>query len=127
MRFDSLKKSCALLLIAVFAYSTISCAMTAQGETFFGKTVPPSQNILRYVTGDEPESLDPPVSTGQPEARIYMSLYEGLVEYHPKTMEPEPALAERWQPNNDSSEFKFYLRQNAHWSNGDPITAQDFV
>ncbi|HEX6730652.1 MAG TPA: peptide ABC transporter substrate-binding protein [Pyrinomonadaceae bacterium] len=127
MRLDSLKKSCALLLIAVFAYSTISCAMTAQGETFFGKTVPPSQNIFRYVTGDEPESLDPPVSTGQPEARIYMALYEGLVEYHPKTMQPIPAMAERWDVNNDSSEFTFHLRRNGRWSNGDPIDANDFV
>src|SRR6185295_12937521 len=77
--------------------------------------------------GDEPESLDPAISNGQPEARIYMALYQGLVEYHPKTMEPEPALAERWEGNNDSSEFRFYLRHNGRWSNGDPINAHDFV
>jgi oligopeptide transport system substrate-binding protein len=79
------------------------------------------------VTGDEPESLDPAISNGQPEARICMALYDGLVEYHPKNMSPVPALAERWQSNNDSSEFKFYLRHNGRWSNGDPIKAQDFV
>jgi len=56
-----------------------------------------------------------------------MALYEGLVEYHPKTMEPIPAIAERWHVNNDSSEFVFHLRKNARWSNGDPITANDFV
>ena len=51
----------------------------------------------------------------------------GLVEYDPKTLNPIPALAERWDVNNDSSEFVFHLRRNARWSNGDPITAQDFV
>ena len=116
-----------LLLLASLAVAASSCSVGSNKEPFFGKTDPPSQNILRYVTGDEPESLDPVVSTGQPEARIYMALFQGLVEYHPKTMGPEPALAERWEGNNDSSEFKFYLRRNARWSNGDPITAQDFV
>jgi len=67
------------------------------------------------------------VSTGQPEARIYMALYEGLTEYHPVTGEAMPAIAERWEPNGDNSEFTFYLRHNARFSNGDPITAQDFV
>ncbi len=85
------------------------------------------RNILRYVNGDEPESLDPPVSSGQPEARIYMALFDGLVEYDPKTLNAIPALAERWDVNNDSSEFTFHMRRNGRWSNGDPITAPDFV
>ena len=116
-----------LLLLALIATTAISCNVASNKDQFFGKTTPPERNILRYVTGDEPESLDPVVSTGQPEARIYMALYQGLVEYHPKTMEPEPALAERWEANNDSSEFRFFLRHNGRWSNGDPITANDFV
>src|SRR6266540_6234418 len=106
---------------------SISCRVAATNEEFFGSTTPPQRNILRYVNGDEPESLDPPVSSGQPEARIYMALYEGLVEYDPKTLNPIPALAERWDVNNDSSEFVFHMRRNARWSNGDPISAQDFV
>lgn len=124
---NKLKQVRMLLLLASIAVAGISCSVASDKEAFFGKTVPPEQNIFRYVTGDEPESLDPVVSTGQPEARIYMALYQGLVEYHPKTMEPEPALAERWEGNGDSSEFKFYLRRNARWSNGDPINAHDFV
>src|SRR6185312_4643597 len=39
----------------------------------------------------------------------------------------QPALAERWDINNDSSEFTFHLRHNGRWSNGDPIDANDFV
>jgi oligopeptide transport system substrate-binding protein len=114
-----------LLALASVACANLSCAPGT--ETFFGRTVPPERNIFRYVTGDEPESLDPVVSTGQPEARIYMALYDGLVEYNPKTLAPMPAMAERWDVNNDSSEFTFHLRRNGRWSNGDPIDANDFV
>ncbi|MFN2531288.1 MAG: peptide ABC transporter substrate-binding protein [Pyrinomonadaceae bacterium] len=121
------KQIAALVMFSSLLTTSISCRVAANTEPFFGRTVPPSDNVLRYVTGDEPESLDPPISTGQPEARIYMALYDGLVEYHPQTLGPIPALAERWDVNNDSSEFVFHLRQNARWSNGDPIDASDFV
>lgn len=99
----------------------------ADRSEFFGKTDPARGQVLHYISGSEPESLDPHLSTGQPEGRLYMSLYEGLVEYHPQTMEPIPAIAERWDINTDVSEFVFHLRRNARWSNGDPITAHDFV
>ncbi len=121
------KQIAMLLLLASIVLAAISCTVSSNKEPFFGKTVPPERNIFRYVTGDEPESLDPAISNGQPEARIYMALYDGLVEYDGKTLEPRPALAERWEGNNDSSEFKFYLRHNGRWSNGDPIDANDFV
>jgi oligopeptide transport system substrate-binding protein len=116
-----------IVLLASLAFSTYSCTVASSNEEFWGTPIPPSRNIFRYVTGDEPESLDPAISNGQPEARIYMALYEGLVEYNPKTLAPEPALAERWHINNDSSEFTFHLRTTGRWSNGDPIDANDFV
>lgn len=119
------------LAIAAFivALGVISagCAAFGNNSAFFGKTDPPRDNVLRYVSGSEPESLDPQISDGQPEARVYMALFEGLVEYDPKTTVPIPALAERWRVNNDSSELTFYLRRNGRFSNGDPITARDFV
>jgi len=122
-----LKPLLAGLAIASFVFGAISCRVVATTGDFYGNTTPPRRNILRYVNGDEPGSLDPPISTGQPEARIYMALYQGLVDYDPKTLNAIPALAERWDVNNDSSEFVFHLRRNAVWSNGDPITAHDFV
>lgn len=123
----SWKQISALVLLASMACTTLSCAVASSDELYFGKTAPPERNILRYVTGEEPESLDPVVSDGQPEARIYMALFEGLVEYHPKTLAPIPALATHWRANDDASELTFYLRRNARWSNGDPIDANDFV
>ncbi|HZJ42427.1 MAG TPA: peptide ABC transporter substrate-binding protein [Pyrinomonadaceae bacterium] len=123
-----MNRVCVTIFLFVATVCTmISCTDTSRNETFFGKTVPPERNILRYVTGDEPESLDPAISTGQPEARIYMALYDGLVDYDGKTLAPNPALAETWEVNNDSSELTFHLRHNGRWSNGDPIDANDFV
>jgi oligopeptide transport system substrate-binding protein len=116
-----------LVLLAAIAGTTFSCTVASSDEIYFGKVAPPERNIFRYVNGDEPESLDPAISNGQPEARIYLALYDGLVEYHPKTLAPIPALAERWHVNNDSSEYTFHLRRNGRWSNGDPINAHDFV
>jgi ABC-type oligopeptide transport system substrate-binding subunit len=119
------------LAVAAFivALSLISagCSASAKNSVFFGKTDPPRENVLRYVSGSEPESLDPQISAGQNEARIYMALYEGLTEYDPKTSAPVPAIAERWEVNKDFSEITFHLRKNARFSNGDPITAEDFV
>jgi len=114
------------LLLLTLAVGTAGCLVSAKSE-FFGKTDPPRQNILRYVSGSEPESLDPQIPTGQPEARICMALYSGLAEYDPKSTQPIPELAERWEANKDSSEFTFHLRHGARFSNGDAITARDFV
>jgi ABC-type oligopeptide transport system substrate-binding subunit len=117
----------AVTLILGVSLITAGCAASANNQLFFGKTEPPRDNVMRYVSGSEPESLDPAISDGQPEARVYMALYEGLVEYDPKTTTPIPALAERWEVNKDSSELTFHLRRNGRFSNGDPITAADFV
>ena len=127
MSSGKFKQIVGLVVLASLALSTYSCTVVSSDEEFFGSTTPPKQNIFRYVNGDEPTSLDPVMSNGQPEARLYMALYDGLVEYNPKTLAPEPALAERWHINNDSSEFTFHLRHNGRWSNGDPIDANDFV
>ena len=125
-RFDPAAHGKLFLILTILAAFS-SCAVPGENEPYFGKTVPPSENVLRYVSGPEPESLDPQIGTVQVEQRIYLALYEGLVEYDPQTLEPIPAIAERWESNGDSTEFTFYLRKNAEWSNGEPITAHDFV
>ncbi len=127
MRLFHLKYLVAGILIGAAICGGISCSVVATPGDFYGSTTPPKENVFRYVNGDEPETLDPPISSGQPEARIYMALFEGLVEYDPKSLNAVPGVAETWEVNNDSSEFVFHLRHNARWSNGEPITAPDFV
>ncbi len=123
IRFFQFRSIPVIVLLASFL---ISCSTQANSR-YFGKTVAPTDNVMRYTTGSEPESLDPQFVTGQPEARIMMALYDGLVEYHPKTMEAIPAIAESWELNEDGTEYIFHLRKTAKFSNGDPITAKEFV
>ena len=44
-----------------------------------------------------------------------------------KNLNPEPGTAERWETSEDGLVWKFHLREDAKWSNGDPVTANDFV
>ncbi|NNE98761.1 MAG: peptide ABC transporter substrate-binding protein, partial [Pyrinomonadaceae bacterium] len=113
----------ALVVVSSFF---VSCSTQANSR-YFGKNIVPENNVLRYISGSEPESLDPHVGTGQPEARIYIALYDGLVEFHPKTMEPIPSIATSWKVSPDATEYIFKLRKDARFSNGEPITANDFV
>ncbi|MDQ3802113.1 MAG: ABC transporter substrate-binding protein, partial [Acidobacteriota bacterium] len=124
--FQFNQTSLVIALVILSLFITSSCSSSADNR-FWGKTQAPKENVFRYISGSEPESLDPAVGTGQPEARIYMALYDGLVEYHPKTMEPIPALAESWEISRDGTEYLFHLRKDGKFSNGDPITARDFV
>jgi oligopeptide transport system substrate-binding protein len=121
------KVVCAAALLLTLALVAAGCSTQAARSEFFGQINPPEGQMLRYISGSEPESLDPQMSSGQPEARIYMALFEGLTEYHPKTMEPIPAIAERWVLDEDATEITFFLRRNARYSDGSPITAHDFA
>jgi len=83
--------------------------------------------ILLIGNGDEPQELDPHVVTGLPEHRILSTLLEGLAALDPETGAPIPAAAESWTISDDQTVYTFHIRQNACWSNGDPVTAQDFA
>lgn len=83
--------------------------------------------ILRLGNGAEPQDLDPQVVTGVPEHKLLMGLFEGLVSEDPVTLEPEPAVAERWDVSADGLTYTFHLRDNARWSDGTRLTATDFV
>jgi oligopeptide transport system substrate-binding protein len=75
----------------------------------------------------EPNDLDPQVADSQETFNIIMSLMEGLAQYDPRTCEPVPAGAERWHSSPDRKTWTFFLRADARWSNGDPVTARDYV
>jgi oligopeptide transport system substrate-binding protein len=85
------------------------------------------EKILHWGNGDEPQELDPHIVTGVPEHHILIALMEGLVLKDPATLEPVPAIAERWEVSTDGRVYTFYIRNNARWSNGDAITAEDFA
>lgn len=83
--------------------------------------------ILYYGNGDEPKSLDPHLTTGSPDNNIIMNLFEGLTGKDSATLTPTPGVAESWTLAENERTYRFQLRKNARWSNGDPLTADDFV
>ncbi|HSZ80487.1 MAG TPA: peptide ABC transporter substrate-binding protein, partial [Chthoniobacterales bacterium] len=81
---------------------------------------------LVILNGAEPESIDPAVVTGQLEGRICYAIFEGLLHFD-RFGKPQPGIAESWDLSSDGKTYTFHLRANAKWSNGDPVTANDFV
>jgi oligopeptide transport system substrate-binding protein len=81
----------------------------------------------RVGNSDEPSDLDPQIAIGELEHYIMVSLFEGLVVGDPKDVSPRPGVAERWDISPDGKTYTFQLRHNARWSNGDPVTARDFL
>lgn len=84
-------------------------------------------NELLVGNGAEVQDLDPATVSGVTEHRVLSALFEGLTSLDPKTLEPIPAVAEKWDISDDKKIYTFYLRKNTFWSNGDPVTAQDFI
>ena len=81
---------------------------------------------LRFTNGTEPKTLDPQLATGEPEHRILSSIFEGLARLDARSLEPVPGAAESWEISADGKTYTFHLRPNARWSDGRPVTAQDF-
>jgi oligopeptide transport system substrate-binding protein len=83
--------------------------------------------VLHYGNGSEPQGLDPHVVTGVPESHLIRALFEGLAVKNPYTLEPEPGVAESWEFSEDGRVITFHINPAAKWSNGDSMTAEDYV
>ena len=83
--------------------------------------------VFHIGIGASPQTIDPHVATGISERYVINALFEGLVTKDPKSLKPIPAMAERWSISEDGKQYTFYLRKNARWSDGNPLTANDFV
>lgn len=118
-----LSRSVGMLFLAMICLSLVACG-TREREV----DAAARNGILLFGNGAEPKSLDPHLVTGVPENHIISSLMEGLISYHPTNdLEPEPGVAERWEHDANFTVWRFQLRRNARWSNGEPVTAGDFV
>ena len=86
--------------------------------------------IYHHGNGSEPQGIDPHIVTGVPEHHILISLCEGLTIPNPNPSGSDgyiPGTAESWSISDDGKEYIFNLNKNAKWSNGEPVTADDFV
>ena len=110
------------MLSAGFALAG-GCARHGDGAGADGRPL----QVLRIGNGAEPQDLDPEAITGVPELNIILSLFDSLVGADPHDLHPIPGLAESWDISNDRLVYTFHLRSNLHWSDGNPITAGEFV
>lgn len=82
---------------------------------------------LLLGNGAEPADLDPQVITAYTDGNLIMALFEGLTALDERTAQPVPAAAERWEVSPDQLTWTFHLRPALKWSNGEPLTAGDFI
>lgn len=82
--------------------------------------------VLHRGNGAEPQSLDPHKSTGEAEGWIQRDLFEPLLTVDAKGA-LVPGAAERWTISDDLRTYRFHLRADGRWSDGSPVTADDFV
>jgi oligopeptide transport system substrate-binding protein len=112
-------------LVALFWMGVVRAEPRPQSRTIAEAN---KNKILLITEGSEPRSLDPQICQGVTEHHILMALMQGLLENDEYDQSKEiPGLADRWDHNADFSVWNFHIRGNAKWSNGDPVTAQDFV
>jgi oligopeptide transport system substrate-binding protein len=86
------------------------------------------EGILLVGNSAEPKALDHQLVTGVIESKIIGSLFEGLVGDHPSQDDATmPGAAASWEHNETMTEWLFRLQPNGKWSDGEPVTAHDFV
>ncbi|PAW66301.1 MAG: hypothetical protein B9S34_08425 [Opitutia bacterium Tous-C1TDCM] len=110
------------LLLAVLAAALAGCGKRGTAVDQGNR-----DQVIHIGNLTEPTDLDPHVISSHQDSNITMALFEGLAMYNPKDSTPVPAVAESWEHNADATVWTFRLRRNAKWSNGDPVTAHDFV
>ena len=85
------------------------------------------EQVLHKGMGADPTDLDPHAATNIAEIDVSSALFEGLVTEDPVDLHPVPGVASRWEVSPDKTVYTFHLRPEAKWSDGKPVTAQDFV
>lgn len=109
---------CIRTSVTVVAFGT---ALLLSCEPAFGLEL-----VLRKGNGPEVESLDPHKAEGVSAGNVLRDLYEGLLS-ESQDAALIPGAAESWRVSEDLKTYSFTLRADGRWSNGDPVTAADFV
>jgi oligopeptide transport system substrate-binding protein len=122
-------------VLAVLAFGAAGCgggddeegaaepAATGEGDT---GAEPAAVQEITMGWGAEPPSLDPGLATDTTSANVILNLMDPLVVLD-ENLEPQPNLAESWEVSPDGMTVTYTLRQDGAWTNGDPVTANDFV
>ena len=127
----SRKKSFLLLmaLVGVFALVLGACGGNGDGEgedEAAQEEEPAAEQAITIGWGAEPPSLDPGLASDTTSANVIRNLMDPLTVLD-ENLEAQPNLAESWEENEDGTVYTFTLREDGRWTNGDPVTAEDFV
>ena len=120
----------------LFPYLVIALSLASLAWAITFGTLPPAD--FTFNNEDEVKTVDPAKATGQPENRIVNALFEGLLRLMPVPhatpdengvipLEPAAGAAHLPEISADGRTYTFKIRENAKWSNGDPVTAHDFL
>ncbi|WP_432408005.1 peptide ABC transporter substrate-binding protein [Wukongibacter sp. M2B1] len=139
-----IKKALALLLVMILVFTAfVGCAkkeeptkapeeQAEQKAEEPAKDEPPKEEpkkdeqVVTYNLVADPDSIDPHKATSVGASIIMQNIFEGLVRTNEK-MEQDPGAAESWETNEDKTVWTFHLRKDAKWSDGKPVTAEDFI
>ena len=113
------------LLAAAVALLAASCGGGGSDNGNGKVGVGGAQNIT-VNWGTEPPSLDPGLATDLTSANILQNIMDPLIRLDAQ-LQPTPGLARSWDISKDGKTITFHLRSDGRWTNGDPVTAQDFV
>ncbi|MGF1689981.1 peptide ABC transporter substrate-binding protein [Photobacterium kagoshimensis] len=116
---NALKSSVVALAVAMACTANVQAA-----DVPAGVTLAKVQEIVRG-NGDEVPTLDPTFSSDTASSRVIQDMFEGLVS-EGMNGDVIPALAESWEVDDTGTVYTYHLRKDALWSNGQPITAEDF-
>lgn len=107
--------------------SHAGCFLDEKLEPYYGRVVVPRAQEFHWSNGGLPQTFDPAFAAAPPDTDLVRAIFEGLTDYDPRSLTPVPAVATRWEPSNAGRVWTFYLRDDARWSNGESVTASDFV
>ncbi|MFB7304725.1 peptide ABC transporter substrate-binding protein [Heyndrickxia sporothermodurans] len=115
----------AMLMLAGCFGGKEETAKPADGDS--GKKTEESKGtkVLRLNNTEEPGALHPGLAQGTHDSWILEGTFEGLTKKTPEGKIVE-GMAEKWEPSKDGLKWTFHLRDGIKWSNGDPVTAEDF-
>ena len=114
-------------MLLCLSLALTGCFEKNEGEAYYGRVTTPRAQEFRWSDGGLPRTFDPALAAAPPDTDAVRALFEGLTDYDSRTLAPVPGVAVRWESSNDQREWTFYLRRDARWSNGDIVTAGDFV
>ncbi|MFY0759635.1 peptide ABC transporter substrate-binding protein [Metabacillus dongyingensis] len=121
-----MKKWMAIFLTALLVFILAACTANESAGKDTEKEEKEKEKILHLNNGAEPTSFDPVIGFDAVSWNALNNLMEGLTRLG-KDHEPEAAAAEKWDVSEDGKTYTFHIREDAKWSNGDDLTADDFV